>query len=104
MTSRRTLPNRRGGDIFDMFMHGAKFAVSVGCFDQNKPAEVFITGAKAGSEVQAVARDAAILLSLSLQYGCPLEVIKHAITRNADDSPQTLIGAVIDLMEEKGYQ
>lgn len=74
-----------------------KFQVTVGYFpDSGKPAEIFITGAKSGSEVDAVTRDGAIAVSLALQHGVPLETLRHAITRNEDGTPSTIVGAVID--------
>ena len=39
------------------------------------------------------------LLSLALQYGCAFETIKHALTRNQDSTPQSLIGEVVDRIE-----
>jgi hypothetical protein len=58
--------------------------------------QVFITGAKAGSQFEAVTRDGAIVLSTALQYGVPLETIKHAVTRDANNGASTLLGAIIE--------
>ena len=49
---------------------------------------------------EAIARDGAVLLSLALQYGVPLETIKHAITRDGQGQPQSIIGAVVDRLSE----
>lgn len=98
MTPRRALPQRRACETFDL-RHGTQrsaFAVTVGRFDDGVIAEVFIAGAKAGSEVEAVARDGAVLLSIALQYGVPLSVIRGSLTREANESPSTIIGAVVD--------
>jgi hypothetical protein len=59
-------------------------------------AEVFIMSRKIGSGVEAIARDAAILVSLALQHGCPLSTISLALTRNEDGSPQSLMGRVVE--------
>src|SRR5262245_55149700 len=102
MTARNTLPQRRYAETFEL-QHGGQnttFAVTVGYYDGHEIGEVFISGAKAGSEVDAVTRDGAVLLSIALQYGVPLETIKHAITRNGDGSPSTIVGAVIDKLTE----
>jgi len=99
MTARDTLPQRRRAETFEI-EHGGqrtRFAVTVGYYDStNRVGEVFITGAKAGSGSEAIARDGAVILSIALQYGVPLETIKHAMTREADGSPSTVIGAVVD--------
>jgi hypothetical protein len=103
MTQRRILPSRRYTETFDMPFgdHRTVFKVSIGFWpDRHEPAEVFITGAKAGSEFEAVARDGAVLLSIAMQYGVPLFALKSAITRNQDGSPATIIGAVIDRISE----
>lgn len=105
MTHRRILPHRRASETFDL-RHGDKnttFKVSIGYDPGGAPAEVFVTGAKAGSEVEAVARDGAVLLSLALQYGVPLDVMAGAITRDASGQPSTVIGAVLDrLLQQLG--
>lgn len=100
MAERRVLPARREGETFDL-IHGNqrnKFTVTVSCFSDGSPAEVFITGPKVGSETEAIARDGAILLSLALQYGVPLYTMRHAITRNEQGQADTVIGRVIDQM------
>lgn len=104
---RRTLPQRRFAETFDLTFGELRttFQVSIGYFppeaaNSNKPAEVFITGAKAGSEVESVARDGAVLLSIALQYGVPIETIASAITRDAHGQPMTVVGAVIDRLKE----
>jgi hypothetical protein len=104
VTQRRVLPQRRYTETVDMPFgdHRTVFKVSVGFWpDRHEPAEVFITGAKAGSEFEAVARDGAVLLSIALQYGVPLTAVQSAITRNQDGSPATIIGAVIDQIAPK---
>ena len=104
IAKRFTLPQRRMSETFDL-RHGGKntvFSVTLGRYPGGEVGEVFISGAKVGSEVEAVARDGAVLLSLALQYGVPLETIKHAITRESDGSATTIVGAVVDrLMKEK---
>ena len=96
MILRRVLPQRRRSETFYM-LHGThKFMVTVGYYDNNEIGEVFVGGAKAGSEMDALCRDAAIVLSLALQHGTPLDLIQGAITREADGTPSTIIGAVVD--------
>ena len=98
MTERATLPQRRSAETFDM-RHGAKrtvFQVTLGRYPDGRIGEVFISGAKAGSELDAVARDGAVLLSIALQFGASLEVMRHAMTREGDGAPSTILGAVVD--------
>lgn len=102
MTDRHVLPHRRRSETFEI-EHGGQntvFAVTVGYYPDHQPGEVFISGAKAGSEMDAVARDGAVLLSIAIQHGVPLKTIRHALTREHNGAPSTIIGAVVDRLEE----
>jgi hypothetical protein len=54
----------------------------IGRFDDGRIAEIFINGCKVGSAAESNAQDAAIIASLSLQHGCPLDTIRHALARS----------------------
>lgn len=43
---------------------------------------MFITGTKVGTAAETNAQDAAIVASLALQHGCPVETIQDALTRS----------------------
>lgn len=94
--TRHSLPNRRASVTFSLPWQGVVHEVSLGLFDDGTPAEVFISGTKSGSDIQAVSRDAAILLSLALQHGVALDVIRRSVTRGEDEKPQSILGAVVD--------
>jgi hypothetical protein len=99
MSATRTpLPLRRFSETTEMRLPGKQgaFAVTIGRYQDGTIGEVFVSGAKAGSEVDAVARDGAVLLSIALQYGVPLDAFGSALTRNLDGSPSSIIGAVVD--------
>ena len=42
---------------------------------------MFINGSKVGTAAETSAQDAAIVASLALQHGCPMETIRHALAR-----------------------
>jgi len=67
-------------------------------------AEIFIDAAKASNDLADAARDAAVVLSIALQYGTPAEAIRAAVTREADGSPAGIVGAVLDLILEASPQ
>jgi hypothetical protein len=96
--NRRLLPNRRGQITITLNWRGSRFEVSFGTYDDRTPAEAFISATKPGSEVQLLASDAAVLLSIALQHGAPLNVIKHAMAREEKNRPQSIIGAVVDAL------
>ncbi len=102
MTERRQLPMRRRCETFEIAFGGLskKHAVTVGYYHDETPGEVFINGGKSGEQVEAIARDGAVLLSLALQYGVPLENIRSAITRTENGEPSSIVGAVVDKLTE----
>ena len=104
IAERERLPNRRYAETFDL-RHGDErpttYRITVGYFAPGRPAEVFVTAPHVGSSQEAVARDGAILLSLAMQFGIPLDVVAGAITREQDGRPSTIIGAVIDQLNQR---
>jgi hypothetical protein len=93
---RRTLPQRRASETFDLRFWNQSFTVSVGFFDDGTPGEVFVNSHKSGGDVEAIARDAAVVISLALQHGAAAETLRHAITRNSNGTPASILGAVVD--------
>ena len=57
--------------------------------------EVFLDATKQNSTRDAFAADAAILLSLVLQYGTTPAEVRHALRRSPNGAPASLIGAVV---------
>jgi len=102
MTERIRLPDRRGAETFDVRHGNERFHVSIGRFRDGTISEIFVTGPKSGSDLEAVTRDAAIILSIGCQCGLPLDPIRHAITRNSDNTPSSIIGAVLERLAELG--
>jgi hypothetical protein len=98
MTERQALPMRRRCETFEIDYGGLKksHVITVGYYDDDRPGEVFINGGKSGEQVEAIARDGAVLLSMALQHGATLETIKHAITRDGQEQPQSIVGVVVD--------
>lgn len=98
MTERQALSMRRRSETFEISFGGLNksHTITVGYYDDGRPGEVFINGGKSGEQVEAIARDGAILLSMALQHGVALDTIKHAITRDSQDAPQSIVGVVVD--------
>ena len=68
---RRVLPQRRAAETFDLRFWNQPFTVTVGFYADGTPGEVFIDGCKTGNDIESIARDAGVLLSLALQHGVP---------------------------------
>ena len=95
---RRELPQRRRCETFELEYGGfdKKYFVTVGYYDDGALGEVFINFPKSGMQAEAIARDGAVLLSLALQHGVPLEAIRGALTRDTNNEPGSIVGAVVD--------
>jgi hypothetical protein len=78
---RKKLRDRRAHWLYRFECNGQKYTGGIGRFDDGRIAEIFINGAKVGSAAEANAQDAAIVASLALQHGCPLETLRHALIR-----------------------
>lgn len=102
MTERLALPMRRRCETFEIDFGGLKnsHVITVGYYNDGRPGEVFINGGKSGEQVEAIARDGAVLLSMALQHGVALDTIRHAITRDGQDAPQSIVGVVVDHLTE----
>jgi hypothetical protein len=77
--------------------------VTVGFYADGTPGEVFIDGCKTGNDIESIARDAGVLLSLALQHGIPPDTIRHAVTRGASEEPASILGAVVDSITTKSF-
>jgi ribonucleoside-diphosphate reductase alpha chain len=99
--NRKRLPNRRGGETVNFTVDGQNYIATVGRFpDTGEVAELFVnTSMKLGSMVDINAVDGAFAVSLALQYGCPLEILRSGMKRNADNTPQGPLGAALDTIK-----
>jgi ribonucleoside-diphosphate reductase alpha chain len=106
----RRLPDRRACTTFDEVHRRSDrsdqhYTISVGFFDreEREPAKIFVNGPKVGSELEAVARDYAILWSIARQYGIPVDVLAHAMTheQNGEPSTITLLKCTLETRGEK---
>ena len=95
---RRTLPQRRAAETSNLRFWNQSFSVTIGFYVDGTPGEVFIDGGKTGQDIQSTARDAAVVLSLALQHGTPIEAIRHAVTRNGAGEAASILGATVDCL------
>lgn len=100
MTTRRRLANRRPCTTFSFVCNGLSYLASVGYHTDGTLAEIFLSNAKAGSHSDAAAKDSAVVASIALQYGVPLDAIRHALLRDARGNPSSPLGCALDLVAE----
>jgi ribonucleoside-diphosphate reductase alpha chain len=67
------LPNDRNSLTHNFNVGGHKGIVTVGVYPDGRPGEIFITISKAGSTLHGLVDAVAIMSSLALQYGVPVE-------------------------------
>ena len=96
--NRERLPNRRTAETFEVEVNGLRYIATVGRFADGRIGEIFVQNSKPGSTSDCYMRDASISASLALQYGCPLETLRHALLRDPRGAPSTPIGRVLDLL------
>jgi hypothetical protein len=82
---RHRLPNRRPAMTEEIAIDGAAlFTATIGFGPDGGPAEVFLSGGKAGSTLATILGDAAVLISIALQHGIPAAAIGKSIARLPD--------------------
>jgi hypothetical protein len=99
---RLRLRNRRRSESLDFEHAGHRFMLGLSRFPDGGVAEIFLSSALVGSPMEALARDAAVTASLAFQYGCPLETLRAALTRDHDGGPATPLGAALDALSKGG--
>jgi len=62
-----------------------------------RPREIFLFGAKDGSDMSAVLIDTAVALSVALQHGVTATAMANSVSK-VDGLPASVIGAALDLL------
>src|SRR5882757_7209666 len=93
---RDRLPNRRSAISTSFERDGARFEMTIGHYPDGRIGEIFLNADRANSLLDFLMSDAAILASLALQYGAPLDEIMHALKRDSRGVAASPIGAALD--------
>src|SRR5262249_36376058 len=99
VNTRMRLPHRRANESFDLEVAGQRYTATIGRHTNGAIGEIFLQAHKPGSQSDANARDAAVAASLAIQFGCPLETLRHALLRDSHGQPSTPLGAAIDQLQ-----
>jgi hypothetical protein len=94
--SRDVFPNKRRSINTSFERDGARFEMTAGYYPDGRVGEIFLNADRANSLLDFLMSDAAILASLALQYGAPLDQIQHALKRDARGLAASPIGAALD--------
>ncbi len=110
------LPSRRPSETRTIDGGNHTFTATVG-FDpaDGRPREVFLAGAKDGTDMAAILDDASVVISVALQHGVPVAALAKSVARLpfapltpsdlADPAgprhtrPASIIGAALDLLQ-----
>lgn len=97
---REPLPTRRPSATIK-FEHGGFHHYGTASFyPDGRLAEIFLDTGKPGSAYQAMARDLAVAASLAFQHGCPVETLRHALTRDDAGKASGPLGRLLDMLAE----
>lgn len=102
--TRLRLSNRRRALTETLEHDGQKLIATVGIDPEIGLAEIFISGAKDGSHLNALLADISIAISLMRQYGIPIAAFAKSISRVPIEidgpavKPASIFGAAVDLL------
>ena len=94
--TRQRLPNRRFNETFEFQHAGVNFTASYGRDDGGKIKELFLSGGKAGSVIEAMMSDASTSISIALESGVKPHEMAHSMVRNPAGQPASPIGVGLD--------
>jgi hypothetical protein len=96
---RERLPDRRAAETLAFERDNLKFHMTLGFYPDARVGEIFLNSEHGNSLLDTLAHDAAIFASLALQFGCPLETLRHAVKRDSAGTAASPIGDALDRIE-----
>jgi hypothetical protein len=97
MSRRQWLPNRRARETFEITAGGLNYRATFGRFDDGHVSEIFLSN-HMGSQADMAAKDSAVVCSIALQYGVPLEAIRKARIRDSHGRLAGPLAVALDLL------
>jgi hypothetical protein len=98
---RRRLPNRREHELLNFETpDGFRYVAGIGRFEDGSLAEIFINSEKNGTATETAAQDSAVVASLALQHGTPIDTLRKALSRNVRGEALGPLGRILDLLAE----
>jgi len=98
---RERLPNRRPAETFTLEVGGLTYTCTIGRFADGALSEIFLSNGKAGSDSDTAARDSAVVASIALQFGVPLDVLRHALMRDGQGRPSGPLGTALEVVAKR---
>ena len=101
MAKRRRLPDRRASESFNFTLGSFVYVATISRFNDGALAEIFLGNGKAGSASNANAKDAAIIASIALQFGVPVDGLRRAVLRNGPGRAAGPLGMALDILARR---
>ncbi len=99
---RERLPNRRQSETADLWHGGRRYHLTVGEYPDGRPGEVFIHGAKPGSDTDLLCDDIGVVISRLLQHGDSPAALAAGLGKLGNgQGPASLVGAIADVLAAK---
>jgi hypothetical protein len=99
MSVRQRLPNRRASFSFSFNCGAHLYTATVSYFPgSDRIAEIFLGNGRAGSDVDAAAKDSAVVASIAFQHGVSPETIRHALLRDERGVASSPLGIALDII------
>ena len=99
-TERRHLPNRRTSLTLNFDCGPHQYTATVSYFPgTDQLAEIFLGNGRAGSDVDAAAKDSAVVASIALQHGASVSVLRRALLRDSRGIASSPLGVALDLID-----
>ena len=96
--SRARLPNRRPSTTLDVWHNNERYHVSFSKDESNVIREVFVHGPRAGSDLDALAFDVGVAISLGLQCGASISDLRHSMARLETGAPASFVGQILEAL------
>ena len=98
-TARQRLPDRRASETFNFDCGPHRYTATVAYFPgTDRLAEIFISNGRAGSDVDAAAKDSAVVASIAFQHGVPVETVRKALLRDPRGVASSPLGRALDML------
>jgi hypothetical protein len=99
--ARERLPNRRLSEHFEIDVNGRRYRCSISRYPDGRLAEIFIGNNRVNSDSDIAAKDSAVVCSIALQFGVPVETIHRALMRDSQGKANGPLGVALDLIVER---
>lgn len=108
-TSRLILPPRRMSvtetiEFVRSDGNTVTYDATIGFDPMMRPREIFLGGAKDGSDMYTALLDTAVALSVALQHGVTATAMARSLYRTEIGQPASIVGAALDLIARHEVQ